>query len=97
MQLYGFKGDVIPLSMNKKHSYIAEQVGQRLRVPLNTRGSGKAVQFFQQLLNYRYKVIKAVNKITDAIHDNDDRRRSLERVLGPSKKKQVATYEDWVA
>lgn len=86
MQLCGLKGDIIQLTMNKKHSYIVQRVDQRLRVPLNTRDSRKAVQFFQQLLHYRHEVIKAVDKIKDPIHDNDDRRRSLERVLGSNKK-----------
>ncbi|CEP16736.1 hypothetical protein [Parasitella parasitica] len=96
IQLCGLKGDIISLTMKKKTSFIADRLGQRLRVPLNSRDSQKAVRFFQQLLHYRYEVIKAVNKIKDDIHENDDRHSSLERVLGSNNKKQEVLYKDWV-
>lgn len=82
--------------MNKKNSFIADRLDQRLRVPLNSRDSQKAVHFFQQLLHYRNEVIKAVNKIKDGIYQNNDQRRSLEGVLGRNKKKQEVSYKDWV-
>jgi hypothetical protein len=96
IQLCGLKGDIIRLEMNKKNSFIAGRLDQRLRVPLNSRDSQKAVDFFRQLIHYRYEVIKAVNKIKDDIYENDDRRRSLEKVLGRNKNKQKVSYQDWV-
>ncbi|OAD04101.1 hypothetical protein MUCCIDRAFT_82041 [Mucor lusitanicus CBS 277.49] len=84
----------IRLAMNKKNSYIAEQVDQRLRVRLDTRDFQKVAPFFQQLLHYRYEVFKAINKIKEDIRNNDDRRTSFEIVLGPKKKKEKASYID---
>ncbi|KAL9538353.1 hypothetical protein MBANPS3_010998 [Mucor bainieri] len=97
MQLCGLKGDVILTTMRKKKQYVADRVDERLRVPLNTRDTQKATRFFTQLLHYRSQVIKAVDKIKDVIQENDDRRRSFERVLGKNKQKEVITYKDWVA